>query len=295
MECDPDSVEWSETVRKIRYLWTVNIFINACGDIESNSFPSHCAVEDQWFLTGRYRRDKDLCQLRINLKQGSGSKQGIRKVSAIYQLTNDHDCSTKYNDSCSEITFMNFPFGQSVINCTIFESMSKPRICFDAILTSTGLEAGVVVRTKDKDIPCHEVILAKSPVFQKALQVDMKEKDEKVIDLSDVLDTDTTDDLLHYLYNGSAPNIATTCDKLIAMADLHSLDELKVQCEIQLEMKLKVENVGEYLQLAAMYNGVYLQKRCVCFYKNNYHLVVKTDGWKQLPNEMLGSLIHLFV
>ncbi len=128
----------------------------------------------------------------------------------------------------------------------------------------------------------HRIILAShSPVFKRMLEADMKEKQEKVITISD-LDKEVVSDMLTFLYTGSAPNLEVRAKELLNAANKYQLPRLMEMCKNQLEEEIETENVIEILQLADLHGVRELKRECLEFIKSNSKAVKETTGWKDL-------------
>ena len=136
----------------------------------------------------------------------------------------------------------------------------------------------------------HKIILASQfPVFKKMLEVDMKEKQEGVITISDI-DTEVVSEMLTFIYTGSAPNINVWAKELLNVANKYQFPRLMVMCKDELKKEINIENVIEILQLADSHRVKELKKECMEFIKWNYTKVYETTGWKDLK----GNAISLF-
>ncbi len=128
----------------------------------------------------------------------------------------------------------------------------------------------------------HRIILAShSPVFKRMLETDMKEKQEKVMTISD-LDKEVISDMLTFLYTGSAPNLEIRAKELLNAANKYQLPRLMVMCKDKLEEEIETENVIEIIQLADLHGVRELKRECLEFIKSNSKAVQKTTGWEDL-------------
>ena len=136
----------------------------------------------------------------------------------------------------------------------------------------------------------HRIILAShSPVFKLMLETDMKEKNEKVITITD-LDKEVVSDMLTFLYTGSAPNLKVLAKELLNVANKYQLPRLMVMCMYKLKEEIETDNVIEILQLADLHGVKELKGECLEFIKSDSKAVQKTTGWEDLKgNENSNS------
>lgn len=179
------------------------------------------------------------------------------------------------------------------------QSMSKNTELLDPLKTmlDNGTLTDVVVRTREKDFPCHKVILAaSSQVFRAMFESEMKESVNNVVDLRNVFDATTVKNVLYYMYTKQAPpDMAKNCLTLLSAADYFQLDLLKRLCVQTLCQTITVENAADILQLAEKYNIEVLQKVSVNFIVTHSKQVVLTPSWKSIPAQMTKYLLSTFL
>ena len=99
-----------------------------------------------------------------------------------------------------------------------------------------------------REFPVHRSVLAaRSPVFRALITTDMKEKRESKVVLHDI-DEELTEQLLHFIYTGSAPKIKEMANRLSILADYFDLPDLKLYCAQTLFSELSEDNVLEALR-----------------------------------------------
>ena len=88
------------------------------------------------------------------------------------------------------------------------------------------LLSDVTIKCGNEEFKAHKAILAsQSPVFRKMFEVDMKEKQSNVVEISDI-DPVVTSDLLAYLYTGTAPNMDALVKDLLNVANKYEISSL---------------------------------------------------------------------
>ena len=107
----------------------------------------------------------------------------------------------------------------------------------------------------------------------------MKEKRSDVVEISD-LTPKVLSDLLAYIYTGICPNLASLAKELLNAANKYQLPRLVAMCENELELRVRTENVFEYLVLADLYWASQLKATCMRFIKSKSLAVFQSEGWK---------------
>lgn len=149
-------------------------------------------------------------------------------------------------------------------------------------LYKAGSLTDVTIQCGDKEFKVHRAILAsQSTVFKRMFEVDMKEKQSSIVNISDVPPA-VVSDLIAYFYTGTAPNVRTLAKELLNTANKYELPRLFAICEKELEMKMEVANVVDTLILADLHSPAYLKKACLNFIHLNLAEVQKTNEWKSL-------------
>jgi len=133
----------------------------------------------------------------------------------------------------------------------------------------------------DKTFPCHQFMLsARSPVFKAMFQNDMKERETRRVDITD-LPPEVVHDMLVFIYSGGTPNIGKNAGELIAAADKYQLEQLKGICEERLCASLEINNAVGHLVLGDMYQAHALKSLALQFVVRNMAVVVRSRDWKE--------------
>ena len=139
--------------------------------------------------------------------------------------------------------------------------------------------ADIVIKCGDQEFKAHKAILAsQSPVFNRMLETDMKERRENIIKM-DCIDPNVVTNLLTYLYTGTAPNLNILARDLLDIATEYELPGLAVMCENELITNLCVSNSLEMVQLADTYETLKLKKACMTMIKRNSAELFKSETW----------------
>ncbi|XP_052588117.1 speckle-type POZ protein-like [Peromyscus californicus insignis] len=135
----------------------------------------------------------------------------------------------------------------------------------------------------------HKAILAAhSPVFRAMFQHDMEETRKNHVEISD-LEPQVFKVMMDFIYTGTAPDLDSMADALLAAADRYGLERLKVMCEDALFRNLSVDNAAHTLFLADLHNSGQLKTQALDFITAHASEVCETSGWKA----MVGSYPHL--
>ena len=167
-------------------------------------------------------------------------------------------------------------------------SQSIYKLYKNKVLTDTAIKCG------DKEFKVHRAVLAsRSPVFQAMFEVDMKEKQSGVIEVSDIT-PEAMSDLVTYLYTGTAPNLKTLASELLEAAEKYQIFHLLTKCEDELGRNIKDTNVVEMLLLADLHGRSALKKACFKFIRVNSAEVFQTSEWADFK-EHKDQYASLFV
>ncbi|XP_028713275.1 speckle-type POZ protein-like [Peromyscus leucopus] len=140
-----------------------------------------------------------------------------------------------------------------------------------------------------QEFQAHKAILAaRSPVFRAMFQHDMEESRKNRIEIPD-LEPQVFKAMMNFIYTGTAPDLDSMADSVMAAADKYGLEHLKVMCEDALCRDLNVENTAHTLYLADLHSSEQLKTEALDFITAHASEVSDTSGWKI----MVGSYPHL--
>ncbi|XP_059120854.1 speckle-type POZ protein-like [Peromyscus eremicus] len=137
----------------------------------------------------------------------------------------------------------------------------------------------------------HKAILAaRSPVFRAMFQHDMEESRKNCVEIPD-LEPQVFKAMMDFIYTGTAPDLDSMADAILAAADKYGLEHLKFMCEDALLRNLCVENAAHTLFLADLHSSRQLKTQTLNFTAAHASKVSETSGWKT----MVGLYPHLVV
>ena len=97
--------------------------------------------------------------------------------------------------------------------------------------------------------------------------------------------------LLDHLYTDSTEVAAEMALPLFAAADRFGVDRLKLHCASRLEAGLSIEDACAVLAAADRHQAQELREHCVSFIVTHFREVHTTDGFRDLPRELL-QVVH---
>ena len=148
-----------------------------------------------------------------------------------------------------------------------------------------ALFSDIVIKTGETVFKAHRGVLAShSNVFKRMFEIEMVEKREQIVEVTDI-EPHVMSDFLTYLYTGSAPNMRVLAKDLLLAADKYDMPEFAIICEREIQNGMTFANVAEIYQLASTLHlgcSASLKKFCLDFMKQNTAAVYKSDAWKKL-------------
>ncbi|UYV63479.1 SPOPL, partial [Cordylochernes scorpioides] len=109
---------------------------------------------------------------------------------------------------------------------------------FDCLLESKEFSDVILRAENNQEIHAHKNILsARSSVFAAMFKNEMKEKKENCVDLCHIK-YEILEQVIYYIYTDSCPKLSEMADKILPLADMYDLENLKIQCEKELITKL---------------------------------------------------------
>eukprot|EP00736_Rhodelphis_marinus_P013577 Rmarinus@m.23354 len=161
-------------------------------------------------------------------------------------------------------------------------------------LVNNEIFSDVTLIVEGQKIYAHKnVLYIRSNFFRSLLMSGMKESAEPEIVLHDVR-YPVMMALLKYLYTNSidvdSRSLDVTVD-LLAAADQYAITTLVERCALQLEREMNVENTCYILEAADRHSVASLKVVCLDFIRNNFSLVKRTDGFKNLIKQESRDLV----
>ncbi|CAL1294873.1 unnamed protein product [Larinioides sclopetarius] len=155
----------------------------------------------------------------------------------------------------------------------------------------------VKLKTKTKSFPAHKLVLCvTSPVFNRMLSIDMKEKNTGRIEVDDLGD-DVVQQLLLFLYSDTVQDLEwAMATRLYYAADKYEIGRLKEVCSSFLVEHLTPTNAGELLLLADTHSDGDLKGGVEDFILNHDKEVFVSKEWEMLMetnSQLTGKTMQL--
>lgn len=149
----------------------------------------------------------------------------------------------------------------------------------------------VVFTVEGQPIYAHRAILAsRCEHFAAMFRSGMRESVERTIPIPNVSRAVFLL-LLEYLYTDSVKVDLEYAIELYIASDLYQLERLREMCCLVIRRNLNPENVAPLLQSAAEAHCSTLKEICMTFLVENFDVVCKSDGIKQLSHELLLEVL----
>ena len=143
-------------------------------------------------------------------------------------------------------------------------------------LLEGGAYSDITIKAGKKTFKAHKAILTtRSCVFRAMFENDMTEAARNCVEIKD-MNPQAVQEMLRYIYTGTAPKVDKMADALLQAADKYDLKQLKAMCERELTSQLSEENVADTCELALRHSAIELKAKCIGFMAiNTPHLVSK--------------------
>ena len=129
------------------------------------------------------------------------------------------------------------------------------------------------------------MLMARSPVFNKMFEIDMKEAESNQVTIEDITEA-VGKEMITYIYTDKAPNIKGMVEELWFAADKYELPGLKALCENEIVIQLNTDNAAHFLLLAGRYCCNEKFKDYVLSFittdKDTCSKVMKSEEWKEV-------------
>ena len=154
----------------------------------------------------------------------------------------------------------------------------------------------IQIKVGGETFNAHRGVLAShSSVFRRMFEVKMRERRERVVEISDV-EPDVMSELLAFFYTGSAPNMKMLAKDLLLAADKYDVPDLVSQCDRELKTNLTPSNAAEVMLLAStlqLDSSQSLKKSCLNYIKHNSAVVYESESWKKLKATSLELAVEV--
>ena len=132
------------------------------------------------------------------------------------------------------------------------------------------------------------MLIARSPVFARMFQADMKEKSTNVVKIPNI-NPGLFKVVLSYIHTGQVSK-DLCLEETISMMDIacqYELNHLKALCENRLAIYLDTKNAAHILLEAEKYSCSELKREAIEFFANNSKAVMESEGWKDVEDSNL--------
>lgn len=166
--------------------------------------------------------------------------------------------------------------------------MQKPALLLPSQVTDCSLlfendalfNLSIIVENREFRVH-KEILAAKSPVFLAMFENEMKEKQEKQVNIEDI-NANVFKEVLRYIYTNTVNDLNTHAENLFKAADKYNLSKLTIICVDELTRSLNIENAARILTLANKHNARILKERTLNFIKSHIQLIFKTERYNAL-------------
>ena len=196
-----------------------------------------------------------------------------------------HTCSARVPGDLN--IFLDFSFASNNCNLTpsLHKSYQKLSENFEQFFLSKEM-SDVQVKCGDQTFDAHQLILsARSPVFKRMFDNEMKEKRNRLVDIQG-FDPIVVQEMLKFIYTGKCsvsdkdadPELASELLKAAHRYQLHTLVEM---CGDVLPSTLTPENALELLELSDLYEAQGLKKQAMDMVVAHMKTIRGSDKWKE--------------
>ena len=151
----------------------------------------------------------------------------------------------------------------------------------------------IILKTSDGGtVSGHRAMIAAgSPVFHAMLYGNMKERNEKEIDLPSV-DTRSLQCLLTFMYTGQVEATSDECCGLLLAARYFNIVALEAKCIDTIAKSLNDLNCCKFTLFAVEQQLDMLLKQCYVYMQNNMDKIINTPEFKCLPAESITEICN---
>jgi speckle-type POZ protein len=131
-------------------------------------------------------------------------------------------------------------------------------------LFESGAFADITIKSEDKEINVHKLVLSKSEVFAKMLSGETKEIQSAVIKIEDI-SHEVLVEMCRFLYCDEVPKMESLALELMVAADKYMIDDLTAKCEKFLMGNTNKSNFLDVLVTADRLNKDQLRETAIDF------------------------------
>lgn len=149
----------------------------------------------------------------------------------------------------------------------------------------------VTFLVEDQPVYAHRAILAqRCDHFAAMFRSGMRESVERMVPIPDI-SRQVFLLLLEYIYTDSVKIEVENAIELYIASDLYQLERLRDMCCTVVRRNLNAENAGPLLQNASESHCQILKEVCMAYMVENFDIVSKTDGIKQVSHTLLLEIL----
>ena len=149
----------------------------------------------------------------------------------------------------------------------------------------------VTFLVEDQPIYAHRAILAqRCDHFAAMFRSGMREASERMVPIPDI-SRKVFLLLLEYIYTDAVKVDVENAIELYIASDIYQLDRLKDMCCTVVRRNLNAENAGPLLESASENHCQILREVCMTYIVENFDVVSKTDGIKQVSHSLLLEIL----
>ncbi|CAO1432572.1 unnamed protein product [Diamesa tonsa] len=209
---------------------------------------------------------------------GTDYKELLTNINDTYQIT--HSYSNPQGTIKGKVSFRIIP--KVAINLEII----RKKLCDDfntLMFDSTHSDFTIIVASKEFKVH-KSVMSARSTVFMKMFETNMKEAADNKVEIIDV-DKDVFEQLLIFVYSGKIPvNLDLYAMDLFVAADKYEIEDLKDLSEKHISLNVTMDNAMDVFNLANHYTCNYdLKKISLKFIKDihsDFTIIVASKEFK---------------
>lgn len=159
-----------------------------------------------------------------------------------------------------------------------------------------GILTDIVIKTKDKELHCHKVILAsKSEFFRAKFETMVNENDLNSFRWTN-MNSMTIEALIDYIYTGEIPpDHKEYCFDLLQVAHICKLQDLKEECATRVCNRITVDNAVTLLKLGEEYDCDKIRTTAVEFAIKHGEAILESTEFEKLKPEDGLVLLKTFI
>ncbi|XP_057207835.1 kelch repeat and BTB domain-containing protein 3 isoform X1 [Triplophysa rosa] len=147
------------------------------------------------------------------------------------------------------------------------------------------------IRVQDETIPCHRCVLAAcSDFFRAMFQLDMRERDDGSVTLSN-LPAPAVHTFLDFAYSGEIEIREDNVDVMFQLASFLQVSFLSRACSDFLVQSLDLSNCLQLLAVAEGYGSPCLLRRAAEFVTQNFHVLSSRADFLEMPARVLARCL----